>query len=348
MPVRVGDLPESWWIARLLGRNPADPFPPDGARNASVPGDDAIVLPAGPSPVITVDTLTDGVHFRLSWFGPGADPSVRGAAGLRAVGRKCVAVNLSDLYAMDAVPEALFVALAAPPDMAADDLTAIADGIREASGGCIAGGDTTRAPVLTVSITAVGRAGPAGVTARSAARPGDELWLVGDLGFAAAGLVLLERGPAVWDDDERRCVRAQIDPSPPPGDGIVARVRAVGAPPPAAVDVSDGLWLDVSRLAARSGVSARLWDAALAPDPALARVAARLGLDATALVYGGGEDYARVAAASPDAGAALAAAGYRRIGGLVAGAAGEVVRVNADGRALPPPARAGYDAFGGG
>ena len=166
-------------IERITARNPVR------AGTILGIGDDAAVLDVGGRAVVTHDMLVEGVHFRLA------------TTGLRDLGWKALAVNLSDLAAMGAEPVAALVGLGLPAGALGpgdvDDLYAGMDELAAAAGVTVAGGDVTSCPALVLGVTAVGRAAAgAEPVRRSGARPGDLLCVTGRLGAAAAGLRLLE------------------------------------------------------------------------------------------------------------------------------------------------------------
>ena len=121
--------------------------------------------------VVTQDALVEGVHFRLDWI------------SWRDLGCRAAAVNLSDLAASGAEPEALFVTLAVPGDVEVDDVLELYRGLAE-TGVPVRGGDTTSAPQALISVTAIGRSER--VPGRAGARPGDLLVVTGPLGGAGA------------------------------------------------------------------------------------------------------------------------------------------------------------------
>lgn len=168
--------------------------------------------------VVTQDALVEHVHFRLDWI------------GWRDLGFRAAAVNVSDLAAAGAEPEALIVSLGAPPATQLDDVIALYEGIREA-GVPVRGGDTTRADRLYLSVTALGRSGR--VPGRGGARPGDLLVVTGPLGAAGAAF------------RERRYVRPPLR---------VQEGRRLARHAHALLDVSDGLAVDAGHVAERSGV----------------------------------------------------------------------------------------------
>ena len=167
--------------------------------------------------VVTQDALVEGVHFRLDWL------------SWRELGFRAAAVNISDLAASAARPEALFVTLAAPPDVAVADVVELYEGIA-AAGVPVRGGDTTRADAVVVAVTAVGRSER--VPGRAGARPGDAIVVTGPLGAAGSAF---RRGGYV-----RPPLRVE--------EGL--RLGRVAS---AMLDVSDGLGADAAQIARRSG-----------------------------------------------------------------------------------------------
>jgi thiamine-monophosphate kinase len=179
--------------------------------------------------VVTQDTLVEGVHFRRSW------------TSWRDLGYKAAAVNLSDLAAMGAEPEALLVALALPPEVEAEAIAELYEGLNE-PGVAVAGGDTTRAESLVVTVTAVGRSER--VPGRAGARPGDVLAVTGPLGGAAAGFYVLREGLAGFEE------LVTLHRRPPLRLEEGRRLARVAH---AMVDLSDGIAGDAARIAERSG-----------------------------------------------------------------------------------------------
>jgi len=274
------------------------------------PGDDAAVLDL-PGPVVaSVDVLVEGVHFRRDWF-EAAD-----------VGAKAAAVSMSDVAAMAARPVALLVGLVVPADVPVEWLIGLADGLAgeaEPQGCSVVGGDTVAGPTLAVSVTALGVAdGP--VVRRSGARPGDVVAVAGRLGWAAAGLAVLQRGFR----SPRELVDAQRRPRPPYAAGPSA--GAAGAT--AMVDVSDGLLADLGHLAQASGVGLVVDAEAVGLPDELAAMGRGLGVDPWRWVLTGGEDHA-LAACFP-AGTALPE-GWRPVGRVEQGEGVRVRGVDTEG-----------------
>jgi thiamine-monophosphate kinase len=294
-------------------------LPPPGPRTRVGSGDDAAVTVPGGATATSVDALIDGVHFR------------RERASLAQIGAKALATALSDLAAMGAEPGEAYVVLGVPPDLDEDGCLALLDGLIEvgvATGTTLAGGDVARAPNLTLAITVVGHATePEALVTRSGGRAGDVLVLTGELGGAAAGLLLLEgKGEVTGLDPDREAalITRQLEPQP-----LLAAGRALAATGATAmIDLSDGLVGDAGHLAEASGLAARIDGGALPVAPGVAEVAAANGRDPLELAASGGEDYELLAALPPDrVGRAVEAVeGLTPVGDLLAGEGVEVRR----------------------
>jgi thiamine-monophosphate kinase len=187
---------------------------------AGVEHDAALIgaTPVGENLVATQDALVENVHFRLDWI------------DWRALGFRAAAVNLSDLAASGATPQALLVTLAVPGPTLTADVLAFYEGIAEA-GVPVRGGDTTSAESVVISVTALGHSPR--VPGRAGARPGDLLVVTGPLG--AAGAAFREQRYA-----------------PPPV--RLEEGRLLAATANALMDLSDGIAVDASHIARRSGV----------------------------------------------------------------------------------------------
>ncbi|HLS76040.1 MAG TPA: thiamine-phosphate kinase [Nocardia sp.] len=315
----MGELGEFALIDRInAGRAP-------GPGVLLGPGDDAAVVAAPDGRfVVTTDMLVQGRHFRLDWSSP------------RDIGRKAIAQNAADVYAMGAAPSAFVVALGCPADTPVELIDGLNDGMwaeARRAGASIAGGDLVRSPELVISVTAFGDLRGQPPVTRSGARPADVVAVAGRLGWSAAGLAALdgaaavERGRAL---DE--ALAAHRAPQPP-----YEAVPLGEAPRPHAMtDVSDGLLADLGHLAAASGVAVDLhWPALREPD--LEPLAAALNADAAQWVLTGGEDHAFAAAWPAEADLP---AGWR-----VIGVVGEGSGVTVDG--VPRSGSGGWESFRG-
>lgn len=301
-------------------------LPPDGPRVELGSGDDAAVTVPGGATATSVDALVEGVHFR------------RGEADLETIGRKALATALSDLAAMGAETGEAYVVLGAPADLAEADLVALLDGmlaLAGATGTTLAGGDLTRAPVLTLAVTVVGHApSELNFVNRAGAQPGDQLVLSGEIGGAAAGRLLLDRAElatAVPAPVAERLRARQLDPAPRLQSGRA--LAAAGAR--AMIDLSDGLAGDAGHIASASGAALAIEAGSLPLAEGVAEVAAAAGRDPVELAVSGGEDYELLAAlpadALADASARMEAAGETTLTAIGAVAPGEGVEIRLPG-----------------
>ncbi|MEX1181682.1 MAG: thiamine-phosphate kinase [Gemmatimonadota bacterium] len=246
------------------------------------PGDDCAVV-RGEGIAISVDMSVEGVHFRRDWLEP------------EEIGYRAAAAALSDLAAVAATPIGILVALAANPEDVEDVAPRIMDGARAAAKGAkaiVLGGDIARtAGPMIVDVVVVGNAlRPA---LRRGARPGDSIWVTGELGAAAAAVRAWELGRT----PEPAARLAFALPTPRIAEAVWLAARgAIDA----LIDLSDGLAGDVGHIAAASGVRIIL-DAAAIPAHPILHVVARDADDVLALALGGGEDYELCFAAPPGA-----------------------------------------------
>jgi thiamine-monophosphate kinase len=310
-------------------------LPPPRGRVRLGSGDDAAVTVPGGATATSVDALVEGVHFS------------RDGTALGQAGSKALAAALSDLAAMGAEPGEAYVVLTVPPELDEDACLEAVDGMvamAAATGTTLAGGDVTRGPVLAFAVTVVGHASaPERFVRRRGARPGDALVLTGELGAAAAGLLLSDLDvPDLAAPTAAALRRRQLEPVP----RLAAGRALAGAGATAMIDVSDGLGADAGHLAAASEVGLRIDAEALPVAEGVAELAAALGRDPLQLAVSGGEDY-ELLAALPAQGLDLvqlgeaAGVGMTRIGEVVAGE-GVEIRLPG-GRVLEP---AGFDHLG--
>ncbi len=255
-------------------------FSAQGAARADVAcgvGDDGAVLRVPPDRelVVSLDTLVEAVHF------PAATP-----AG--AVGYKALAVGLSDLAAMGAEPAWLTLGLTLPrPDASwLEAFSAGLGGLAARHGLALVGGDLTRGP-LAVTVQVHGLVPPGGAVLRRGARPGDGIYVTGELGAAAAAVAHL-RGELSLPPDLAVVARRRLERPQP----RVAEALALRGLVRAAIDVSDGLLADLGHILEASGVGARLELQALPLHEVLQALAPRLGLEiCQRLALTGGDDY---------------------------------------------------------
>jgi thiamine-monophosphate kinase len=302
-------------------------------------GDDAaITVPSGAT-ATSVDAMVEGIHFR------------RDAGALSSVGRKALATALSDLAAMGADPGEAYVQLGVPDDLDNAGCAELARGLAEVAADhsvAVLGGDVTRSPALMLALTVVGHApSPADLVTRSGARPGDVLAVTGELGGAAAGLLVLEQPELARGLDPRAAdgLRLrQLEPNARLDAGLaLARSGAT-----AMVDLSDGLGGDARHLADASGVEVVIELARVPLQDGVASVAEAAGVSPQELAAERGEDY-ELLVALPEAAADEAMRAVEATGlaltpiGRVRDGAG-VVLLEPDGSARRP---SGFDQLEG-
>jgi thiamine-monophosphate kinase len=341
--IPVGEVGERELVQRIRDRIPTGP----GVRVGA--GDDAAAVEVGSLALLTADSLVEGVHFR------------REAAPARLIGRKALSVNLSDVAAMGGVGRHALVSLCLPLEIELQWVDSLFDGLLERAaetGVNVVGGNIARSRETVVDVALLGEV--QAPLLRSGARPGDVVAVTGTLGAAAEGVDLLARGARLDEDGELvatglwtessapavlECLRAQLDPRPP-----LALARAVGERglARAAMDVSDGLSVDLAELCRQSGVAARLEAAAVPVAPAVSSLERARGGDALSLALHGGEDYALLLAVDPRRFAELEElAGVwgvpvRGIGEFFASEPAVLIRDGAGERVLEP---GGHDHF---
>ena len=249
----------------------------------------AVTEPPGAT-ATSVDALVEGVHFR------------RETASLESIGHKALAAALSDLAAMGAAPGEAYVQLGVPTDLDEAGAMELGNGLAAAAVAnevAVVGGDVTRAPVLFLAVTVVGHAGsPDELVSRAGAEPGNVVVVTGELGGAAAGLLLLDR-PEFADALDASAAdalrRRQLRPSP-----RLAAGRALAASGATSmIDLSDGLGGDALHVAAASGVTISIEVDRVPVQPGVGEVAGAAGVEAIDLVAAGGEDYELLATLAP-------------------------------------------------
>lgn len=253
-------------------------------------GDDAAVIdPQALHQVVTTDLLVEGVHFDL------------GYVPLRHLGYKAVAVNLSDVYAMNATPRQVVVGLALSNRFPVEAVDELYEGMMLACrnfGVDLVGGDTTSSRSgLVISVTAIGAVAREDVVYRSGASQNDLLVVSGDLGAAYMGLQVLEREKAVFQDSGAQpdleghdyILERQLKPEP--RRDIIELLKKLGVRPTSMIDVSDGLASEALHLARSSGLGVRIYDEKIPIDPSTYSTARDFNLDPTTCALNGGEDY---------------------------------------------------------
>ncbi|HMA94086.1 MAG TPA: thiamine-phosphate kinase [Polyangiaceae bacterium] len=247
-------------------------------------GDDAAVLRAGSGDwVWTVDSSVEDVHFRLDWLSQ------------RDIGWRSFQAAASDLAAMGASPVGALSALELPKSLSESALRRLLEGQQEAAKylKCpIIGGNLSSGPVLAITTTVLGQSQNA--LLRSTAAVGDQIWLVGEVGLARAGLLCLlsEHRDKYHGQAVEHCVERWRRP-----EALLRRGRMLQGRAHAVIDISDGLVGDAEHISESSRVALAIdlqaLEAALSPD--LVEVAMLLRSSALTLALQGGEDYALLA-----------------------------------------------------
>jgi thiamine-monophosphate kinase len=239
-------------------------------------GDDCAVLRADPASeiLVTTDFTLEGVHFRRDWH-----PA-------ESVGHRCLARGLSDIAAMGGEPRAVFLSLALPRELAQSWVRGFMRGLTKLAGQygvTLAGGDTAQSPGgILADIIVVGAAPRGKAILRSNARPGDLIFVSGELGGSAAAVLRMEQKPRRKVDP--RDYPRHFYPEPRIELGLILRERGLAS---SMIDTSDGLSTDLAHVCEESGVGAEI-DAAAIPRARVGEPIRKVDLD---LALHGGEDY---------------------------------------------------------
>lgn len=290
----------------LIDRLTREHKPKNASTVIGVGDDCAVIDNGGRQTLVTTDMLMEGVHFDLTYI------------DYQHLGYKAAMVNLSDVFAMNAIPRQLTVSIAVGKRTQVEDLDAFYAGLRLACdkwGVDIVGGDTTSSYTgLAISITCIGEADKTDVVTRSGAKETDLICVSGDLGAAYMGLQLLEREKAVYYQqvqeaqlkkdqralDELRnfqpdfagkeyLLDRQLKPEAR-GD-IRERLRKVGVKPTAMIDISDGLSSELLHICKKSGVGCRVYEKNIPIDYQTAVLCEEFNMNLTTAALNGGEDY---------------------------------------------------------
>ena len=255
-------------------------------------GDDAAVVKTekGKVLLLTTDMLCEGVHFDLTYTPP------------KHLGYKAIAVNLSDIYAMNAMAAQVTVSMGVSNKMSVEFLEELYEGIKLA---CeryevqLIGGDTvSSASGLVISVTAIGQADEGEVAYRSGAGENDLICVSGDLGGAYMGLQLLEREKNIFESGEGvqpdlsgndYILERQLKPEP--RRDVVKAFKELGIKPTSMIDVSDGLSSDLLHLCAASGIGAAVYEEKIPIDASTSMMAESFKIGPVTAALNGGEDY---------------------------------------------------------
>lgn len=254
-------------------------------------GDDAAVIDHfGKQTVVTTDLLVEGVHFDLMY------------TPLKHLGYKSVIVNLSDIYAMNAIPTQIVISIAISSRFSVEAVDELYEGIYAACekyGVDLVGGDTTSSQKgLIISITAIGEVTPDKFVKRSTAQKGDLVCVSGDLGGAYVGLLFLERekkifleSPGVQPDLEGEAYVVGRLLKPEARKDIIEFFEKETITPTSMMDISDGLSSELLHICKQSQLGCVLYEDKLPIAEATRQAAFKFELDPTACALSGGEDY---------------------------------------------------------
>jgi thiamine-monophosphate kinase len=254
-------------------------------------GDDAAIINHGKNEtVISTDLLIEGIHFDMV-FTP-----------LKHLGYKAVTVNLSDVYAMNALPRQITVSLGISNKFSLEAIEEIYEGIELAAknyGVDIIGGDTTANPYgLVISITAIGEANKKDLTYRSGAKENDLIVVSGDLGGAYAGLTVLQREKEVWKSNPNMqpdlagfdyILERQLKPEA--RKDVVKKIKEANIKPTSMIDVSDGLASEILHICNASKVGCQIYEDKIPIDQNTFKTAMDFNINPTTCALNGGEDY---------------------------------------------------------
>lgn len=269
--MKLADLGEFGFIGTIAARAARHPGVAIGI------GDDAAATLPTPGMILltTADLLAEGVHFRRDW------------TDAATLGRKSLAVNLSDIAAMGGVPRHALLSLAIPGDMSLEFLDSFIAGFLDQADRfdvALIGGDTSASSGgFFINVTLMGEQVPEKVVTRRGAQVGDLICVSGTLGDSALGLEALRKGVLPTG-----ALRRHLDPEPRVSLGLALADATI---PTAMIDISDGLIADLGHILKQSARGGRVRIADLPLSGDYREYCGRYGADPHALSLGGGEDY---------------------------------------------------------
>lgn len=254
-------------------------------------GDDAAVVDHGSNEtVVTTDLLMEGVHFDLTYV------------PLKHLGYKAVVVNLSDVYAMNAVPQQITVSIGISSKFTVAAMEELYEGIRLACQNYdvdLVGGDTCASMTgLVISITALGMCVPGTAVYRSGAKKNDLICVSGDLGAAYMGLMVLQREKKLLEEmpdskpkleDYQYLVERQLKPEA--RKDIIHQLREKGLTMTSMIDLSDGLSSDLIHICDSSGLGCRIYADKIPLHKTTEKLADEMRISPFVAALNGGEDY---------------------------------------------------------
>lgn len=255
-------------------------------------GDDAAIISISKEEamLVSTDMLIEGVHFNLMYM------------PLKHLGYKAVAVNVSDICAMNGVAEQITVSIAVSNRFPLEALEELYSGIKAACSYYnvdLVGGDTTSSlSGLTISITAIGRANKNKIAKRNGAKENDLVVVTGDLGAAYMGLQVLEREKSVFEanpqiqpdlDGHDYIIQRQLKPEARVD--VIRYLKELDVIPTSMIDISDGLASEILHICKASGTGCHIYDEKLPIDAKTSMTALDFNLDPNTCALNGGEDY---------------------------------------------------------
>ncbi len=293
-------------------------------------GDDAAVYRTKPGKVqvISTDAFIERYHFDYAFYSHDQ------------IGYKAMVVNISDIVAMNARPLLATIALGVPGTFSMEHLEMIYKGLTRAAkefGVQIVGGDTTRAPILMLSVTVVGEADESNIVYRSGAKSGDLICVTGKLGGAAVGLDLL-RNLIQATEGKNYLTKRHLRPIPRLD--MIEEWEKRGVRPSAMIDISDGLAAEIHHICSASSCGAVLWESELPIDKYIYPETVDLPT-AMNYVFNGGDDYELLCIAPEDTIARIPSGKLIRIGRITEK---DIVIQRSDGSSVPLLAQ-GHDHF---
>lgn len=309
-------------------------------------GDDAAVIDHfGKQTVLTTDLLLEGIHFDLAY------------TPLKHLGYKSIVVNLSDIYAMNALPTQVMVGIAFSSRFSLEALEEFYEGIYMACnkyGVDLVGGDTSSSVKgLLISVTAIGEVSPDQYVKRSTAKKGDLLCASGDLGAAYLGLQLLERenkiyqeNPGVQPDLEGETYIIGRHLKPEARMDIIEMLGEKHIIPTAMMDISDGLSSEIQHICRQSGLGCLVYEEKIPIRVETCRAAAKFNLDPLTCALNGGEDYELLFTIRQEDYETVLESGLVSVIGHMVGAEDEIHLVTGGGETIELKAE-GWNAFPG-
>jgi thiamine-monophosphate kinase len=254
-------------------------------------GDDAAVIDSGEKyTLVSTDLLLEGIHFNLIYF------------PLKHLGYKAVIRAISDIYAMNGIPEQVLIGLGVSSRFSVEQIDEIMEGAGLACkkyNADLAGGDITSSLTgLTISVTSVGYAEKGKIARRDGAKPNDLICVTGDLGAAYLGLQVLEREAKLFEENRslqpdlstyNYLIEKQLKPEIP--FNILEEMRKSAIVITSMIDITDGLASDIMQICKSSGTGCRIFNKQIPVDMETVRIAEEFNIDPLVPALNGGDDF---------------------------------------------------------